>query len=195
MVGNSTKLSFAERLTWLEITVERREPGSPKIQRVAQHLLPDRMHYEKHYMPMKLMSFDHIHYGAPKLQLGEQYGKLWAAIKNVDNMEVLKKLFVADLFTNNKLFRNYSDQGFTNMDEMMCWTLFVDDYALLHVLEHAKLHDPGSMNVKVEQLILVIQDVVLLENQLSFLLLKLLWRDTDEWMLIRTMEEFLSCHH
>lgn len=110
-------------------------------------------------------------------------------------MEVLKKLFVADLFTNNKLFRNYSDQGFTNMDEMMCWTLFVDDYALLHVLEHAKLHDPGSMNVKVEQLILVIQDVVLLENQLSFLLLKLLWRDTDEWMLIRTMEEFLSCHH
>ncbi|KAG4982755.1 hypothetical protein GmHk_10G028433 [Glycine max] len=174
MVGNSTKLSFAERLTWLEITVERREPGSPKIQRVAQHLLPDRMHYEKHYMPMKLMSFDHIHY---------------------DNMEVLKKLFVADLFTNNKLFRNYSDQGFTNMDEMMCWTLFVDDYALLHVLEHAKLHDPGSMNVKVEQLILVIQDVVLLENQLSFLLLKLLWRDTDEWMLIRTMEEFLSCHH
>jgi len=80
MVGNSTKLSFAERLTWLEITVERREPGSPKIQRVAQHLLPDRMHYEKHYMPMKLMSFDHIHYGAPKLQLGEQYGKLWAAM-------------------------------------------------------------------------------------------------------------------
>nr|KYP48941.1 UPF0481 protein At3g47200 family [Cajanus cajan] len=159
------------------------------------------MHYEKHYSP-RLMSLGPIHHGAPKLQLGEQFKQMWAAMyirstgqapqslhgRVLDNMEEVMKLFATDLFTT---FSNFSDQGFGSMKEMICWTLFVDACALLQILENAELGEAYKMNVKVEQLNLVVQDVILLENQLPFPLLKLLWRDTDESSLIPIMKKFL----
>ncbi|TKY53206.1 UPF0481 protein [Spatholobus suberectus] len=88
-------------------------------------------------------------------------------------------------------------QSFRDVDDKTCWTLLVDGCALLHFLENAKLDKdkPHNMNVKADQLVLVMQDVLLLENQLPYLLLKQLWRYTDEGTLIVTMIQILGCHH
>ncbi|TKY73625.1 UPF0481 protein [Spatholobus suberectus] len=203
--GNS---NLQQRFMQLQKAKEGAQPESSKIQRVA-HYIRNRKHFAKHYSP-KLASFGPIHYGDPKLKQGEQYKQMWAATyiestrqnpqtlhdKVVAGFEnLMKNLFDEDLFSNNEQFSKYSDQGFTSTKEMICWTLFVDGCALLHVLEHAKLHDGQKMNVKVDQLVLVMQDVLLLENQLPYPLLKLLWRDTNGSTLIDTMRNFLRCHH
>ncbi|TKY73626.1 UPF0481 protein [Spatholobus suberectus] len=184
------------------------QSGGSKIQRVAHHLR-DRKHFAKYYSP-KMVSFGPIHYGAPNLQLGEKYTQMWAATyiestrqnpqtlreRIAFNIEYLMKdLFHADLFSSNDKFSTYRNQGFTSIEEMICWTLFVDGCALLHILKHAKLHEPHKMKVKVNELVLVMQDVLLLEKQLPYRMLKLLWRDTHESTLIQTMRSFLRSHH
>ncbi|PNX59321.1 hypothetical protein L195_g059632 [Trifolium pratense] len=73
--------------------------------------------------------------------------------------------------------------------------LFVDGCSLLHILEHADLRKPEAMNIKVDQLILVMMDVILLENQLPYPVLKLLWKNDNEAELKETMKEFLKFHH
>ncbi|KAL9323786.1 hypothetical protein ACSQ67_008643 [Phaseolus vulgaris] len=205
---STSELTIRERLQQLQKAKEAPSPSpeNAKIQRVA-HYLRDRMNFTKQYSP-KLVSFGPIHYGDPKLQSGEQYKKMWAAeyidstkispqelhTKVVQNMETLKPLFDDDLFINNPTFLRYHEHGFGTPEEMISWTLFVDGCALLRILEHAKLDKPKKMNVKVDQLVLVMQDVLLLENQLPFPLLKHLWW-LSEIKLKETMKDFLRCHH
>jgi len=207
MAENSKKVRIEERLARLQNTSDRSEAGlKAKIQRVPRHLVGDgTMHYEKHFTP-KLMSLGPIHYGAPELQLGEQYKQMWAAMffrstdqtsqflfgKIAENVEALKELFAPDLFTGNHLFLKYSEQGFSSMEEMISWTLLVDGCALLRILEYAQQWEK-KMNVRVEQLMLVVQDVLLLENQLPYPLLKLLWRGSNDGELMETMKKFLRC--
>ncbi|KAL2347022.1 hypothetical protein Fmac_001022 [Flemingia macrophylla] len=197
--------NLEERLTQLQGAQERPAPdhACPRIQRVAHHLR-DRKHLTKHYTP-KLVSMGPIHHGEPKLRLGEHYKQMWASTyilnkkitpktlhKDVEaNIDYLKGPFGDDLYSN---FINYHNQGFASMDEMISWTLFVDGCALLQILEHAKLEKPEKMNVKVDQLVLVMQDVLLMENQLPYPLLKLLWRG-QEGKLIEIMIDYLKCHH
>ena len=82
-------------------------------------------------------------------------------------------------------------------DEKLSWSwmLFVDGCSLLQILEKGKLHYPKEMNVKVDQLALVWQDVLLLENQLPYQVLKLLSDHGNDAKLVKSMNEFLKCHH
>ncbi|KAG4941440.1 hypothetical protein AAZX31_16G134100 [Glycine max] len=203
----SSNLTIEQRLEQLQKAKERAQPQPPKgakIQRVAHHLR-DRKHFTKHYEP-KLISLGPIHHGAEKLQLGEQCKQRWAATyiestgktpqtlhkRVVDDFENQKKLFDDDLLLAST--QQYQKQGFTTMEEKIQWMLFVDACALLQILEHANLHAPEKMKIKVDQLVLVMGDVLLLENQLPFSLLKLLWKN-DESELMKTMKKFLRCHH
>ncbi|XP_058728219.1 uncharacterized protein LOC131600001 [Vicia villosa] len=52
----------------------------------------------------------------------------------------------------------------------------------------------GHLNIKVDQLVLVMMDVLLLENQLPYRVLNLLWKNDDE-NLIDTMKDFLKNYH
>ncbi|XP_020213816.1 UPF0481 protein At3g47200 [Cajanus cajan] len=195
--------NLKERLSQLEAYQRPQQPCVPKIQRVAQHLR-DREHLKKHYSP-KLVSLGPIHHGDPKLELGEQYKHMWASTYVRDNnttpqalyskvavaanVEELKGMFGDDLFSNDP-------RGFASVDEMISWMLFVDGCALLQILGNADLSKPNKLNVKVDQLVLVMMDVLLLENQLPYELLKLLWvRDQEESSLIQMMKHFLKCHH
>ncbi|KAH1076780.1 hypothetical protein GLYMA_19G074300v4 [Glycine max] len=169
----------------------------PKIQRVPHHLR-DRENFAKHYLP-RLVSIGPIHHGAEKLQLGEKYKLMWAAMylertkqdaqtlyqKIASNIEQLKDLFAEDVI------RDFPD------DEKLSWSwmLFVDGCSLLQILEKGELQDPKEMNVKVDQLVLVWQDVLLLENQLPYHVLKLLSDHEDDAKLVKSMNEFLKCHH
>jgi len=77
-------------------------------------------------------------------------------------------------------------------NEGISWMLFVDGCALLQILEHTNLK---KNNVKFEQLILVLQDVLLLENQLPCTLLKLLWRGNNDMELMYEEFSWLPSEH
>lgn len=171
------------------------QTSAPKIQRVA-HYLRDRKHFAKHYSP-RLVSIGPIHHGAKNLLLGEKYKLMWTARylertnqdaqtlyqKIASNIKQLKELFAEDVIA------DFPD------DEKLSWMLLVDGCSLLQILEKGKLDYPEEMNVKVDQLVLVWQDVLLLENQLPYQVLKLLTGPENEAMLLNIMKEFLKCHH
>jgi hypothetical protein len=179
------------------------ESSRPKIQRVQEYLR-NRKKFEKHYSP-KLVSIGPIHHDNTNLKTGEKYKLMWAAKylentgrnprdlhkKIADNINELKGRFSDDVLT----LTGNSLEGFGSLEEKLSWMLFVDGCSLLHILEKAKLHEPGHMNIKVDQLVLVMMDVILLENQLPYEILKLLWRDNNENELIKRMRDFLKCHH
>jgi hypothetical protein len=174
------------------------ESSRPKIQRVQEYLR-NRKKFEKHYSP-KLVSIGPIHHGNTDLKLGEKYKLMWAAkyIKNTgsiqkdlhkkiaDNIDDLKGRFSDDVLT----LTGNSLEGFGSLEEKLSWMLFVHGCSLLYILEKAKLDEPGHMNIKVDQLVLVMMDVLLLENQLPYVVLKLLWKDEDESGLIKSMSRF-----
>ncbi|WJX11100.1 hypothetical protein P8452_01748 [Trifolium repens] len=104
----------------------------------------------------------------------------------VDNIDELKCLFAEDVLTSTEESLN----GFSSLDEKLSWILFVDGCSLLHILENADFNSPWPMNMKADQLSIVMMDVVLLENQLPYLVLKLLWKNENEIELINTMKNF-----
>jgi len=173
----------------------------PKIQRVQEYLR-NREKFEKHYLP-KLVSIGPIHYGKTDLKVGEKYKLIWAAkyIKNTgsiqkdlhkkiaDNINTLKSHFDDDVLT----LTGKSLEGFGSLDEKLSWILFVDGCSLLYILENTNLDCPEPMNIKVDQLVIVMMDVLLLENQLPYEVLKLLWKDEDGSGLIKSMRSF--CKH
>ncbi|XP_045807907.1 UPF0481 protein At3g47200-like [Trifolium pratense] len=169
--------------------------SKPKIQRVPQHLR-DRKKFKQHYSP-KLVSIGPIHHGNENLKLGEKYKLVWAAqyIKDytvctpqdlhkkiVDNINILKRLFADDVLS----LTGVSLEGFSSLDEKLSWMLFVDGCSLLNILLcNADLKDDHD--------ILVTMDVLLLENQLPYLVLKLLWKNDDQHdELIDIMKNFLK---
>jgi hypothetical protein len=149
------------------------------------------------------MSIGPIHHDNTNLKLGEKYKLMWAAKyiadtgRNshdlhkhiVDNIDELKRLFAEDVLTSTEESLN----GFSSLDEKLSWILFVDGCSLLHILENADFNSPWPMNMKADQLSIVIMDVLLLENQLPYLVLKLLWKNENEIELINTMKNFHKC--
>ncbi|GAU24195.1 hypothetical protein TSUD_23320 [Trifolium subterraneum] len=113
--------------------------------------------------------------------------------KIADNIVELKGYFADDVLALTSTKESLED--FTSLEEKLSWMLFVDGCSLLHILEHADLRKPEAMNIKVDQLVLVMMDALLLENQLPYLLLKLLWKNDSEAELKYAMKEFLKCHH
>ncbi|KAK7355250.1 hypothetical protein VNO80_14507 [Phaseolus coccineus] len=196
------------RFEWLQNALLRSGVGfNPKIQRIAHRLVADDgMRYDKYFSP-KLISLGPIHYGVPKLRLGEEFKEMWASMfldstdqvpqllykKIAENVEDLKLLFEPDLFTDDRLMQAYGLKDFKKIDESISWMLFVDGCALLQILQHGELETPEKVNVKFEELILVFHDVLLLENQLPYPLLKLLWKETED-ELMSMMKNFKGYH-
>jgi len=201
MMASQTTLE--KKIVELENSKQTPQNSRPKIQRVAEYLR-NRKNFEKHYSP-KLVSIGPIHHDNTNLNTGEKYKLMWAAkyLENIgrnprdlhkkiaDKINELKDHFSDDVLT----LTGKSLEGFGSLEEKLSWMLFVDGCSLLHILEKAKLHEPGQMNIKVDQLVLVMMDVLLLENQLPYVVLKLLWKDDNDSELIMTMKNFLKCHH
>ncbi|KAL2335194.1 hypothetical protein Fmac_016407 [Flemingia macrophylla] len=167
----------------------------PKIQRVA-HYLRDRKHFAKHYSP-RLVSIGPIHHGAKNLQLGEKYKLMWAAKylkRKKQDARALYETIASNIKRLKELFAEDVIEAFPD-DEKLSWMLLVDGCALLQILEKGKLDYPEEMNVKVDQLVLLWQDVLLLENQIPYEVLKLLSGPKNDANLLNSMKEFLRCHH
>ncbi|RHN46065.1 hypothetical protein MtrunA17_Chr7g0238201 [Medicago truncatula] len=180
MASETIKEKFVE----LQKSKQIPQNSRPKIQRVLKSLR-NRKNFEKHYSP-KCVSIGPIHHHNTNLILAEKYKLMWAAkyIENngyipedlhkkiADNIDELKGHFDDDVLTSTR----WSLAGFRSLEEKLSWMLFVDGCSLLYILEKANLNEPWHMNIKVDQLVLVMMDVLLLENQLPYQVLKLLWK-------------------
>ncbi|KAI4346915.1 hypothetical protein L6164_007778 [Bauhinia variegata] len=81
-------------------------------------------------------------------------------------------------------------RGFFSWDELkhahnynkkdLAWMLFVGGCSVLQILEKANLSKPEDLNVKVDKLVIVERDLLLLENQLPYRLLELLCEDVSK---------------
>jgi len=199
----ASRTTLEEKIVELENSKQTPQNSRPKIQRVVDRLR-NRTNFEKHYSP-KLVSLGPIHHDNTNLKLGEKYKLMWAAnyLENLgrnprdlhkkiaNNINELKGHFSDDVLT----LTGKSLEGFGSLEEKLSWMLFLDGCSLLHIMEKADLVYPEHMNIKVDELVLVMMDVVLLENQLPYEVLKLLWKDDNESELIKSMTNFLKCHH
>ncbi|KEH22857.1 DUF247 domain protein [Medicago truncatula] len=181
MASQTIKEKFVE----LQKSKQTPQNSRPKIQRVPQYLR-NRNNFEKHYTP-KFVSIGPIHHDNTNMKPGEEYKLMWAAkyIENngfiledrhkkiADKINELKGHFSDDVLT----LTGKSLEGFDSLEEKLSWMLFVDGCSLLHILEKANVDEAGHMNIKVDQLMM---DVLLLENQLPYQVLKLLWKDDNE---------------
>ncbi|WJX11086.1 hypothetical protein P8452_01736 [Trifolium repens] len=170
----------------------------PKIQRVPEHLR-NRENIKEHYLP-RLLSIGPIHHGSPNLKLGEKYKLMMAAKyiqsnrlnpanlqnKIADNIQVLKGHFDQDVLT----LTGKSVDGFRDLDDKLSWMLFVDGCSLLCIFRPDVFND-----FKADQIfLLMFLDVILLENQLPYLVLKLLWKNDNEAELLWAIKRFLKIH-
>ncbi|XP_058782665.1 UPF0481 protein At3g47200-like isoform X2 [Vicia villosa] len=199
------------------------QPSSlSKIQKAPEYLR-NRNDFEKKFTP-KLVSIGPIHHDNKNLKLGENYKLNWATnyIQNTPHTPEFLHAIIADkihelmdLFADDVLaLANNAEslKGFSSLEEKLSWLLFVDGCFLLYILmsldaeqvaelEHVDIMvdqfediDLANQNIKVDQLALVMNDAMLLENQLPYQVLKLLWKNDNEDELIRTMETFLKCY-
>ncbi|WJX11088.1 hypothetical protein P8452_01737 [Trifolium repens] len=198
MMASHTDTTLEEIFVELQRAEKPPENRRPKIQRVAEHLR-NREKIKEHYSP-RLVSIGPIHHDNAKMKLGEKYKLIWAAkyIENTnrnpanlhkkiaDNIDELKGLFADDVLT----LTEESLKGFRSLDENLSRMLFFDGCSLLYILANADFNNPLPMDIKFDQLGIVIMDVLLLENQLPYLVLKLLWKNENEIELINTMKNF-----
>ncbi|GAU24189.1 hypothetical protein TSUD_23260 [Trifolium subterraneum] len=200
MASHTTTLE--QKFKELENAKETPRQSRPKIQRVPEHIR-NREKFKDHYVP-KLVSIGPIHHGKPNLKLGEKFKLVWAKqyIKNAnlntqnlhkkiaDNILDLKGFFADDVLALTSTKESLED--FTSLDEKLSWMLFVDGCSLLHILESAASIQPEALNIKVDQLVVTMNDALLLENQLPYLVLKLLWKTEDETELIYALKEYFA---
>ncbi|CAK8565773.1 unnamed protein product [Lathyrus sativus] len=206
MMASQTTLE--EKFVELQEAKQTHQNSHPKIQKVAEYLR-NRKNFDKQYSP-KLVSIGPIHHDNQNLKLGESYKLTWAAKyiqttqcspqilykKIADNINELKGLFADDVLALANAAESL--KGFRSLEEKLSWLLFVDGCSLLYILVNVnldQLDEPKDVDIKVDQLVLVIMDALLLENQLPYLVLKLLWINDNETELVDIMKNFLKCHH
>lgn len=148
----------------------------PKIQRVPEILAQGQTH-KKYYEP-KWVSIGPIHHGNPKLKLAEERYKLELVAKFIqdsghesdealygkieENLRELRKCFHAEVIEKHD-------------DETLGWMLFLDGcFALQFINSYARGELKRLFKIKNAQIAFAQQDLFLLENQIPFLVLKLL---------------------
>ncbi|CAJ1947614.1 unnamed protein product [Sphenostylis stenocarpa] len=187
--------SLAQKFTQLQNATKTTQNTIPKIQKVP-HYLRGREHFAKHYSP-KLVAIGPIHRNDSNLELGQKYKLIWAAMYLERTNQDAKNLFQKILSNIGRLKELFADDVIEKLtDEELSWMLFVDGCSLLQILDKGKPHASQEINVKIDQLVLVLHDILLLENQLPFDVLKLLsTHGDDDTLLIRSMNNFLECNH
>ncbi|XP_057742975.1 uncharacterized protein LOC130961235 isoform X1 [Arachis stenosperma] len=161
------------------------QPLKPRIQRIPRFLWRRNPKFVDYYCsPPQMISFGPIHHQleVTNLKRGHQLKTSWAN-RYLEKMKMygdennnpivslyatvesnvgrMRKLFSQDVI------RNYDDRKLADM-------LFVDGCALLFFMGTVDEKDPESLNLKLNQLMYVWTDMILLENQLPMELLELL---------------------
>ncbi|XP_058782692.1 UPF0481 protein At3g47200-like [Vicia villosa] len=202
----ASQITLDEKFLEFENAKLTHQNSQAMIQKVPQNLR-NRNKYDKYYSPTTV-SIGPIHHDNKNLKIGDNYKFTFAAKyvkkttyspqllhkKIADNISELKGLFAEDVLAlaNN----SESLQGFGSLDEKLSWLLFVDGCFLLYLMDDDNTQlDDEEVSFKHTQLFYdVMTDVLLLENQLPYLVLKLLWKNDNEKELIETMVDFIPDH-
>ncbi|KAL5539163.1 hypothetical protein UlMin_046035 [Ulmus minor] len=169
------------------------EKIQPKIQKVPAVLRQrDQKDFEKYYEP-RWISIGPIHHGKPNLQLAEKCKLTWTATFIADNKLETKTVYqkikekIAELKKcfDQEVIEKYDDNTLSLM-------LFVDGCSILQLVDSCNANDPEKMkkiNMKTDQAAFAQQDLLLLENQIPFQVLKLLMEHLKD--IKSSMEEFI----
>ncbi|CAJ1947618.1 unnamed protein product [Sphenostylis stenocarpa] len=122
--------------------------------------------------------------------MGEKYKLMWAARYLESTNQDAKALFQKIISNITQLVELFAEDAIRHFPDHyeLSWMLLVDGCSLLQILDKGgDLVYSQEMNVKVDQLVLLWQDVLLLENQLPYFLLRLLTHDENGDLLKRIM--------
>ncbi|CAJ2673341.1 unnamed protein product [Trifolium pratense] len=167
MMASHTTLE--EKFDELQKAEETPQISAPKIQKVPEYLR-NRKEFKNYYLPRRIAQDLHK--------------------KILDKIDELKGLFAEDVLTAT----GESLKGFSSLDEKLSWVLFIDGCSLLYFLAAMNADDNAEeiLIIKLDQLSVVMTDVLLLENQLPYLVLNLLWKNDNETGLNEIMENFVE---
>ncbi|TKY55455.1 UPF0481 protein [Spatholobus suberectus] len=183
-----------------DISIMVDEASKPKIQRVPDYMV-GRLEFEKLFLP-NLISIGPIHFLKPYVEPGELFKVVWTAayLKDTDQtyddlLEKIRSSFheqLAGLFAEEcwKYDKARDLRRSLRVEEM----LVVDGCSVLHVLDKSVDSDcpEKELKVSVGHLARVHHDMVLLENQIPYQVLKLLCNDKAR--LKRCRHNFLLVH-
>ncbi|KAI3525532.1 hypothetical protein L1887_04388 [Cichorium endivia] len=160
-----------------DIAMAIRPPSiSARIQRVAQALLKEETDYHKYYVP-KLVSIGPYHNGNPMLMSVER-------LKPVLTKDLLSKYDV-DLYSLYKMFgepnrvqsfRDYYEEGSTDhlSDKEFTRMMLLDGCFIVHYIRFIYGEKPDAYGaLRSHQIVFIHQDLLLLENQIPFQILKM----------------------
>ncbi|KAI9121140.1 hypothetical protein K1719_008173 [Acacia pycnantha] len=165
---------------------EDAKQNNPKIQKV-QPYLRNRKDFAQYYSP-KLVSIGPIHGrdkdSREKLKGGERYKMIWAAMYLEFTKQSAQSLFDKIRTQLPALMHLYTEEvieGFhgnnNKKQEELAWMFLLDGCAVLEFIRNLKEGNAKAeekLKIKVDQMVLVRQDLLLLENQLPYRLLTLL---------------------
>ena len=197
--GSSIQPTLPERFEKMTETAKnvKNQSSTPKIQKVIFLLRDNDKDLVKYYEP-RVVSLGPIHYRNPKYQLGEKYkfvlacefieasGKTKEEVYNKikEKIDELRKCF------EEEVTKEYDDEELT-------WLLFVDGCAILQFIYCTANDDEfEGLNIKNDSVAFGHQDLLLLENQLPYRLLKWLMSLSEKKKeLEKSIEDFIKVHH
>ncbi|CAJ1943348.1 unnamed protein product [Sphenostylis stenocarpa] len=176
------------------------EDSKPKIQRVPDYT-GGRLEFQKLYLP-NIISIGAIHFLKPYVKGGESHKVLWTATYLKNTCQTYNDLLQKTGNSFHKKFAGLFAEDCWKYDETRDLRrsvrveemLVVDGCSVLHVLDKSVDSDYPEKELKVSagQLAQLHHDMVLLENQIPYQLLKLLCNDKAR--LKSCMHNFLMVH-
>ena len=161
----------------IEKAEARTQSQWPRIPKVP-HILRGTQDFKKLYEP-RVISIDPYHHGKPHLHPGEMIKPLCARTFLADRKQDIEVLY-KNIKSNIEAVRNCYDWSSTNEydDEELAWMMLLDGSFLLHFIHcgmSGNASKLGGLNVKDYFIVLAHEDLFLLENQLPFGVLKLIF--------------------
>ena len=168
---------------------EVNQVSRPKIQKVPEYM-GARVEFKRYYLP-QLISVGPIHYEKPYVDLGKRYKYMWTAMYLKHTNQTVYDLYQRISSHEKELYGQFTRDCW---GEHLSWLLVLDGCTILQVLEKSdqSVHPEQELKVSFDKLVRVHQDLLLLENQIPFQVLKLLCK--DEARLMKCLHNFLEIH-
>ncbi|XLT07528.1 hypothetical protein HN51_053321 [Arachis hypogaea] len=193
-----------ERLeeSWKQLTEKASNASRPKIQRIPQYMA-ERDEFKRYYEP-EIISIGPIHHlRKQQLLQGERYKEAWAAMYLKETNQSAKALYwrirecIPELLNQLAEFLDIVKEDIPGARELtyLAWMLVVDGCSVLHLLDNTDPYlSDEKLKISMGKLIRVHQDVVILDNQIPFQVLRLLCDGEDKQRLERCLQKFLRVY-
>ncbi|XP_061341099.1 uncharacterized protein LOC133287484 [Gastrolobium bilobum] len=163
------------------------EVSKPSILQRVPAYMGARVELKEFYVP-KFISFGPIHMLKPYVQQGLPYKIRWTEIYLQQTNQTFDNLFhrISD---NRQCIEILTGEYLNLLSKKM---LVVDGCSVLQLLDRS-IYPGDKLELSIEQLVRVHQEMLLLENQIPYIVLKLICGD-DKDRLKRCMKNFLEIH-